>query len=106
MFDGNASNQIEEKGLDYVPEVISGRTMLPVCAVCDALNADVQWNGNDNSITIKATKIISQTVEKDRKHLGFFDNLSIIQETMLSSQQSALSVLRQNRVRIKSKDSD
>lgn len=61
LFDGNVSNQIEEKELDCVPEIISGRTMLPIRAVCEALNADVKWNGSDNSITIKTTNIKKNT---------------------------------------------
>lgn len=61
LIDSKTSNQIEEKELDCVPEIISGRTMLPIRAVCEALNADVKWNGNDNSITIKATNIKKNT---------------------------------------------
>lgn len=41
-----------KKSLDVPPEIIGGRTMLPVRFVAENLNAEVQWNGTENRVTI------------------------------------------------------
>lgn len=38
--------------LDVVPQIISDRTMIPLRAISEALDADVQWNGADYTIDI------------------------------------------------------
>ncbi|MDO4281763.1 MAG: copper amine oxidase N-terminal domain-containing protein [Peptococcaceae bacterium] len=38
---------------DVDPVLISGRTMVPLRAAGEALGADIKWNGNDQSITVK-----------------------------------------------------
>ncbi|MGB9730180.1 MAG: copper amine oxidase N-terminal domain-containing protein, partial [Thermoprotei archaeon] len=35
-----------------VPEIINGRTMLPLRFVAESLGADVQWDGTTKTITI------------------------------------------------------
>lgn len=84
LFDGNVSNQIEEKELDCVPEIISGRTMLPIRAVCEALNADVKWNGNDSSIAIKAKNT------KKNTNKNFYDDFCDILVKAYKKEQLSL----------------
>ena len=38
--------------LDVAPQIISDRTMIPLRAISEALDADVQWNGEDYTINI------------------------------------------------------
>ncbi|WNX82999.1 copper amine oxidase N-terminal domain-containing protein [Agathobaculum sp. NTUH-O15-33] len=38
--------------LDVAPQLIDGRTMLPVRAVCEYLNSKVDWNEDSKSIGI------------------------------------------------------
>ena len=37
---------------DVPPQIIGGRTMVPLRAVAEALGADVQWDGNTNTVII------------------------------------------------------
>lgn len=46
------------------PQLISDRTMLPVCTIADAIDAETSWNRDDKSVTIS----------KDRKTVCFFVN--------------------------------
>lgn len=38
--------------LDQPPVVINGRTMVPVAAICDALNMEVKWDGKTSTVFI------------------------------------------------------
>ena len=42
--------------LDVAPQIISDRTMIPLRAISEALDANVQWNGADYKIDIKTAK--------------------------------------------------
>jgi len=37
---------------DVPPEIINGRTMVPISAVAKALGAQVSWDGNAQAVTI------------------------------------------------------
>ncbi|MGC8789597.1 MAG: stalk domain-containing protein, partial [Caldisericum sp.] len=49
----NGNNKlIDPQNLKVVPEIINGRTMLPLRFVAESLGADVQWDGTTRTITI------------------------------------------------------
>lgn len=41
---------------DVTPQIIDGRTMLPVRAIAEALNCNVEWNGDTNTVIITNNK--------------------------------------------------
>lgn len=47
-------NQEVDPGRGTVPLVISGRTMVPIRAVVEAMDGTVEWDGNTKKITLKA----------------------------------------------------
>lgn len=47
-----ASKPIDSDNTNVVPEIINGRTMLPVRFVTEKLGADVDWDGTTKTITI------------------------------------------------------
>lgn len=52
---------LEDKGI-----AINGRTLVPVRGICEALGADVFWNGEDQSVTVaKVIYTISSSGEYD-----------------------------------------
>lgn len=43
---------IKDIYLDVVPQLVNGRTLVPVRAIAESFDADVQWDGNTNSVLI------------------------------------------------------
>ncbi|MGC8979597.1 copper amine oxidase N-terminal domain-containing protein [Caldisericum sp.] len=43
---------MDPQNLKVVPEIINGRTMLPLRFVAESLGCDVQWDGVTRTITI------------------------------------------------------
>ncbi len=57
MLDGNYI------GFDVKPQVISGRTMVPIRAIFEKMGATVSWDGNSNSaICTKGSTVVKMTV--------------------------------------------
>lgn len=57
--------------LDVAPQIINGRTLLPIRAVCETLGATVSWNEGDKTVEIQCSEEIMNDVNKD---MTFFDN--------------------------------
>jgi len=53
---------IDESNHKVVPEIINGRTMLPIRFITENLGCDVQWDGTKNTITITYPKPSSATI--------------------------------------------
>ncbi len=47
---------IDPSNLKVVPEIVNGRTMLPLRFVAESLGCDVQWNGDTKTVTITYVK--------------------------------------------------
>ena len=45
----------EEKTLDTAPEIINGRTMLPIRFIAEGFNFSVEWNEEEKTVTVKNT---------------------------------------------------
>ncbi len=51
---------------DVAPEIVNGRTMLPIRFIAEALKAEVGWDGEARKVTIKkGEKVILLTIGKD-----------------------------------------
>ena len=53
---------IDVTNSQVVPEIINGRTMLPLRFVAESLGCDVQWDGATNTVTITYPKPSSATI--------------------------------------------
>jgi len=53
---------IDSTNSKVVPEIINGRTMLPLRFVTESLGCDVQWDGTTNTVTITYPKPSSATI--------------------------------------------
>lgn len=53
--------------LDVPPKIIAGRTMVPLAFVGNALGAQVNWDGNTETVTIISRQVI---VDKDKPGFG------------------------------------
>ena len=42
----------EEKELAAAPEIINGRTLVPLRAVCDAFSLSVEWDGERRTVLL------------------------------------------------------
>ena len=58
--------------LDVPPRIIGDRTLLPIRAVCEALGAEVDWNGESNTVIITCSDEIINDKNRDTT---FFDSL-------------------------------
>lgn len=47
----------EEKVNDVAPEIVNGRTMLPIRFIAEALGATVDWNGENESVTVSGENL-------------------------------------------------
>ena len=57
----------EANTLDVAPQIINGRTMLPIRFVAEALGAEVGWNGDTRTVTIiKGTTNIEITIDSNK----------------------------------------
>lgn len=65
--------------MDIAPVVIDGRTLAPARYVAEAFGADVQWDGNNNTVIITSSKItpeinndtpISSDVQEEIVYVG------------------------------------
>ncbi len=58
--------------LDTAPEIINGRTMVPLRAIAEAFGADVSWDANTKTVTIndsnKVLDVTTKTFHKDYKN--------------------------------------
>ena len=66
---GSKEAYIAGKGetLDVAPKIVDGRTLVPIRAVAEGLNADVAWDDKTNTVIIKTAgqhKIKPQRIEK------------------------------------------
>lgn len=72
-FGAYASNPIRifvngnEVASDVAPQIIDGRTMVPIRFVGEALGADVNWDSQNNSVLIQ--QFANSSVDKDRLFL-------------------------------------
>ncbi|MBE7047394.1 MAG: hypothetical protein E7396_08310 [Ruminococcaceae bacterium] len=55
--DNNATVSGETKTLDVAPQIINGRTMVPVRFVSEALGEEVGWNGDTRTVTVGKGKL-------------------------------------------------
>lgn len=54
---GNLTDSISEKfELDVPPQIIDGRTLVPVRAISESLDCEVEWNGDTRTVIIKSTE--------------------------------------------------
>lgn len=53
----------EEKSLDVPPQIINGRTMLPVRAVAESLDCDVEWDNGSKTVIITTARDIETKTE-------------------------------------------
>ncbi len=56
---------------DVSPVIQSGRTLVPLKAICDALGSDIGWDGKTGTITIKkGPKVIKLTLNKKEVYVN------------------------------------
>ena len=59
--------------LDVAPQIVGGRTLVPVRAVAEGLKADVKWDAPSNTVIITTSQTVSPTVDSKEKLLAFID---------------------------------
>lgn len=70
----------EEIYLDVPPQIIGVRTLLPIRSVCEALGAEVDWNGQTNTVVITCSEEIINDKNRD---ITFFDDLAALLENQI-----------------------
>lgn len=63
---------ISDIKLDVPPQIIGGRTLLPIRAVCEALGAEVVWNENTTTVVITCPQ---ELIDNRNKDIAFFDDM-------------------------------
>ena len=51
--------------LDVAPQTINGRTLLPIRVLCEALGADVSWDGETQTVIITCPQELIDDINKD-----------------------------------------
>lgn len=64
--------------LDVAPQIINGRTMLPIRAVCEALGAQVGWDSETSTVVITCPQEI---IDDKNRDTTFFDQAKAASET-------------------------
>lgn len=77
----------EEVYLDVPPQIIGDRTLLPIRVICEALGAQVDWNGETNTVTITCSEEITNDKNMDKT---FFDDFMAYVENQIKEQEKGL----------------
>jgi hypothetical protein len=82
--DNDVSFQTEEIDLDAPPQIIGSRTLVPIRAVCEALGAKVDWNGETNTVIIACSEDI---INDNNRDITFFDGFGAYFEGIIEEQK-------------------
>jgi alpha-tubulin suppressor-like RCC1 family protein len=63
---------IEVVNLDVPPQIIGDRTLLPIRAVCEALGASVNWDGNTQTVIITCSQ---ELIDDKNRDVTFFEDM-------------------------------
>lgn len=61
----------QEIKTDVPPQIINGRTMVPVRWIAEALGADIQWDGKNNAVKINKPYFVSSLPEAEARLYPF-----------------------------------
>lgn len=62
------ANEIE---FDVPPQIINGRTMVPIRAIFEKMGANVEWDQTTNSaICTKGDTVVKMTVDSDQMYIN------------------------------------
>lgn len=61
----------QEIKTDVPPQIINGRTMVPVRWIAEALGADIQWDGQNNAVKINKPYFVSSLPEAEARLYPF-----------------------------------
>lgn len=63
-------NGINMVTLDVPPQIIGGRTLVPVRAISEALGANVDWNGDTRTVSVSAVEYLKNLPANDGRKAG------------------------------------
>ena len=70
-FKNGLKVSVDEANPDVVPQILNGRTMVPIRFIAEALGAEVGYNNETREITIKqGENLVSLTVDSDKMYVN------------------------------------
>ena len=70
-FKNGIKVSVDEANPDVVPQILNGRTMVPIRFIAEALGAEVGYNNETREITIKqGENLVSLTVDSDKMYVN------------------------------------
>jgi len=86
MINGSKITPADANGEIVEPFIYNGTTYLPVRAVSEALNKDVDWNAESNTVSISDKKTDSSEFKNEKKTGYVFEKGELIYENPLASE--------------------
>lgn len=81
----------EEKQMDISPMIIDGRTLVPARFVAESFDCDVDWDGDEKTVSITTKPIDYNNLEQKTNNTTVSDNKSDNQEEIASTSTTSTS---------------